>query len=814
MSFRVFLIFCLGISLNFYSQEKKQLHISRTDQSPIIDGHPDDSIWKVAQEATDFTQFRPDAGVKADFETRTIVKMAYDNDAIYIFAYLYDDPKLIMSQLSKRDDFGQTDFFAVILNPNNDAQNDTNFFVMSSGVQADAIANPSIGEDFGWNAVWESAVQMQDDGWTVEMKIPYRCLRFSNQPIQTWGLQFHRHFRRNRSQYTWNPLNVRVGYLSLYHGELVGLENIEPPTRLSLYPFTSGLYNNFDGQTDSDLNVGVDVKYGITENFTLDMTLIPDFSQAGFDNLELNLSPFEQTFSEQRQFFTEGVDLFNKGDLFFSRRVGNAPSGSIELNDDEDVVRFPLTVKVLNAAKVSGRTKNGLGVGVFNAVTEKTDATIKNLTSEEIRNEVVEPLTNYNILVADQQFNKNSSASIINTSVLRNGSFRDANVTGLLADVTNKRNTYNVKGEIKRSDVHENGESTEGYRTDFGIYKVSGNYQYGFEHRYADTKYDINDLGLLLRNNFNQFEAGLSYRTFEPTKTLNNYRWEVGVNYNRLSNPNTYAGTSINASYNAQTKRTLLNYGVNINFQPGTQYDYFEPRSPGRYFIYENRLEPSFYYSSTYNNPFALDIRGGGVYFFEEVRETYEYYFRVSPRFRFNDRFILIYSFDYNRSYKDRGYATTINDDIIFGERNQRVLTNRLRGEYNFNPYHALGLTFRNYWSTVDYYNDLYTLAQNGTLTQALGYKADELQDDPNINFSTWNLDLNYTWQFAPGSFLTALYRNQLFNLDDQSEINYNQSLKSLFDQPIQHTFSLKLQYFLDYNDAKSFFKGKNKKTS
>src|SRR5690606_16595602 len=156
----------------------------------------------------------------------------------------------------------------------------------------------------------------------------------------------------------------------------------------------------------------------------------------------LNLGPFEQQYAEQRQFFTEGVDLFTKGNLFYSRRVGSSPTGSVNTQENEVVTNYPQAVKTLNAIKVSGRTKKGLGIGVFNAITETTYARIKDTLTGETRREVVEPFSNYNILVVDQQFNKNSSVSLINTSVLRQGHFRDANVTGLLFDISNKKNTY------------------------------------------------------------------------------------------------------------------------------------------------------------------------------------------------------------------------------------------------------------------------------------------------------------------------------------------------------------------------------------
>ena len=195
-------VFALLFIFQLSAQDKKSLQIARTESAPKIDGVFDEPIWATAEEAVEFTQFRPTVGVKDTEANKTVVKMTYDDQAIYVAAYLYDDPSLIAKQLSSRDNFGNADFFGFILNPNNDAQNDTEFFVFASGTQADAIANPNIGEDFGWNAVWSSAVKINDDGWTVEIKIPYRCLRFDNKDLETWGVQFHRRFRRDESQYT------------------------------------------------------------------------------------------------------------------------------------------------------------------------------------------------------------------------------------------------------------------------------------------------------------------------------------------------------------------------------------------------------------------------------------------------------------------------------------------------------------------------------------------------------------------------------------------------------------------------------------
>ncbi|MFL0352703.1 DUF5916 domain-containing protein [Xanthomarina sp. GH4-25] len=809
MKYVSFLIFYLFFYISIQAQEKKSLHIQRATVAPKIDGVLDDAIWQNADLAGNFTQFRPDIGIKETHNKRTVVRVAYDDDAIYFGAYLYDNPDEILKQFQSRDNFGINDFFAVVLNPNNDSQNDTEFFVFPTGNQADAIISPNIGEDFGWDAVWESAVKIVHDGWVVEMKIPYSALRFSNKKEHIWGLQFHRQFRTDRSQYTWNPLNPEVGSSSLYHGEITGIKDITPPTRLMLYPYASTVISkNGSEDIEDEYHLGMDLKYGITENFTLDATLIPDFSQVGFDDVELNLGPFEQQFSEQRQFFTEGVDLFTKGNLFYSRRVGNAPTGNPTLETNEIIPDYPDKVKTLNAFKVSGRTKSGLGVGIFNAITQKTYATAVDTISNTSRSELVEPLANYNIFVIDQQFNGNSSVSLINTNVTRNGHFRDANVTAALLDYANKKNTIGIEAAVKHSYLNLKDENQSGFNAEFEIGKISGNYQYSFEYELADKNYDINDLGINFRNNYSNFNVDFSYRIFEPTKNLINFNYNFWANYNMLFNPSTYSGKNIGGGISFQNKN-LLGYGGSFNYEIGKQYDYFEARTEGRYFIYENWINTNAWVSSNYNNTFAYDANLGFGTMFENDRDMFNFNVSVSPRVRFNDRFTLIYNADFSNSNGGRGFIQDIGDDIVFGQRDRTTLVNSLTGNYNFNVLHALSLSFRNYWSVVTYENQLYTLEDNGRLSTKDNYTLADI-DDPNVNFNTWNLDFGYSWQFAPGSMLTALYRNRLFDFSNASRDTYFNSVGHLFKQPIDHNFSIRVVYYIDYNNVKNIFNKKH----
>jgi hypothetical protein len=221
------------------------------------------------------------------------------------------DAANIPQEFASRDNFSQADFFLVTINPNDDGQNPFEFIIQSTGNQADAkISNGN--EDFNWSAVWKSDVAITPEGWQIEIEIPYRAIRFTNSPVQSWGVNFHRRLENLNEQHTWSFIDNSIGRWTQYDGLIEGFENIKPPTRLNLYPYASAATTLFEGDTQFDWSAGMDVKYGLTENFTLDATLIPDFSQVGFDDVVLNLGPFEQQFSEQRQFFTEGTELFNK----------------------------------------------------------------------------------------------------------------------------------------------------------------------------------------------------------------------------------------------------------------------------------------------------------------------------------------------------------------------------------------------------------------------------------------------------------------------------------------------------------------------
>jgi hypothetical protein len=222
--------------------------------------------------------------------------------------------------------------------------------------------------DFSWNAVWTSAVKITDEGWIVEIEIPYSAIRFPKQEVQVWGINFQRTVRRSREITVWNPVD-RSYSEDDQNGILNGITQIKAPLRLELYPFASGYYQITPEASGFSYAAGMDLKYGINEAYTLDMTLVPDFGQRRSDQIVLNLTPYEVKYTENRQFFTEGMELFNKSDLFYSRRIGKQPLNYNDawnaVGEGETLVENPGETRLINATKVSGRNSKNLGIGYF-----------------------------------------------------------------------------------------------------------------------------------------------------------------------------------------------------------------------------------------------------------------------------------------------------------------------------------------------------------------------------------------------------------------------------------------------------------------
>jgi hypothetical protein len=791
----VFTFILFGSTLCF--GQKKILQAVSSNEKITIDGKLDEISWINTPFAKDFFSFEPENGTLEPKNQRSEVKIIYNDNAIYIGAILYDDsPNKIQKEITQRDNFGTSDLFGVFINGFNDGQQDFRFFVSAAGVQMDCLAT-ELKEDFTWDAIWNSEVKITDFGWVVEMEIPYAALRFSTKEKQIWGINFFREIRRDRQKYTWSLVDRAIGSVINQAGILEGIENIKTPTRLFFIPYTSAYVESFENNTESQFKIGMDIKYGINDSFTLDAILIPDFGQAAFDNVILNLGPFEQQFNENRPFFTEGTDLFNKGNLLYTRRIGGPPTNRPNIGVDEVVSEKTNSVNLINAVKISGRTAEGLGIGFLNAITEETFATITNTVTNESRKELVEPLTNYNVLVFDQRFNQNSSVSFVNTNVTRFGNFRDANVTGIIYNINSADNKFNISGDLKMTSIYDS-EEPNGYSSYFSIGKTYGKSRYSLATNYVSENFEINDLGINFVTNYQNLYANYNYRILNPSKYFNSFRVSTDL-YMEFENTTGLTQTMwLDVSVNSSTlKNDFVGYGFIIN--PKSTYNFYEPRERGRYLAIPASGSANVYFSSNYNRKFALDIGPTFGVFDQENRNFYE--LNVSPRYRFSDRFTLIYQFNYLQQNSDIGWVDQVDADIIMAERDRLTITNGLTGKYAISNKMTLNLTSRYYWSIAENIN-FYSLSNDGSFEIYPSYNLNK-----DSNFNIWNFDLTYSWWFAPGSEIRALYRNNAQNLTNVIDEDFGSNANNLLENNLRHVFSVSFRYFIDYNKAKNWVK-------
>jgi hypothetical protein len=802
---------CLG---NFLFAQQKTLPAIKTNQAPRIDGVLNDPVWQLSSPATDFIQNFPEVGAPAS--QKTVVRVLYSDRAIYIGAYLYDDPALIRRQITARDEEQQKDldYFAVFLDTYNDHQNGFQFLATSANVQSDARLAPNVTVGFGnygdktWDAVWDSKVSIQPDGWIVEMEIPYISLRFSKAEVQNWGIQFLRSVRRTNETSYWNFVDPNVNGFVNQFGLLQNLVDIKPPLRLSFSPYVSTGYRKVpesNGFRNEWLKSGgMDVKYGINESFTLDATLVPDFGQVISDNVINNLTPYEVQFDEYRPFFTEGTEIFNKSGLFYSRRIGATPSGYYavealaESDPDVEVVRNPGRTQLYNAIKLSGRTPKKLGIGIFNAVGAPMYASIRNKSTGERSRINTEVLTNYNIIVLDQALKGRSYLTFTNTNVLRQGSADDANVSGLDFSFYDRKNNFNLRGLFHYSRVFSDNDY-DGYQTSLRAGKVSGKWQYYVQNQLRSANFDPTDLGYLQTANQNVTNAQISYNDFTPGKHFLNYNVRFNLAYRRLFDPNVFNEAVFELSTFLYF-RNFWDLSVDLGYLPD-QHDYFVL---GRPFVKYAR-RPQYGYlaiNGSTDSRKRLYVSWEAIVadFFKNPEKKY-YELGGGLRYRFSNKLTAELSHNYGT---ETDYIINAGRDNLGEPRiafvDFREVTSIFSAIYNFTPRINLTLRVRHYWSNVDIKRRAYLNASGLPVLESPVTAVD------NVNY--FNTDAFFTWDFRYGSRLILGYKNWLGDdqvgvVDGVKHRRYLNNFGQTFNLRHGAELTVRFIYFLDYNQLR-----------
>ena len=577
----------------------------RLSSTVAIDGRLDEPVWRDGAPATAFRQVEPREG--ASPSERTEVRIAYDADALYIAARMFDaDPAGIVARLGRRDAETNSDYFGVFIDSYHDHRSSFRFFVNAAGVRLDDVtSSDESAADASWDPVWETAARVDEQGWTVEIRIPLSQLRFSGAADQEWGINFERYIQRRGElvRWSWVP-NSETGYASRF-GHLVGLRDLAAARshRMEIMPYAVS-QGDFETGVDRDdpfhrarrgrTTVGADFKYGLSAGLTLTGTINPDFGQVEADPAEVNLTVYETYFQERRPFFVEGASLFafppsafGAPELFYSRRIGRPPAGGVP--DDVAFADVPEVTAIRGAAKLSGKV-GAWSIALLDAVTAKERADV--LGADDLRGTVpVEPRTNYAVLGLQRDFRNGASGlGLLATSVLRDidtvslrflrGSahsggvdffhrfardqFRiSGTVTGSLlrgdsssiiaAQRSSARYYQRPDQSYAPFDIH--AKSMSGYNVSFSGGKVAGRWLYGTDFIATSPGFEINDLGYQQSADRIFHGLRLSHRWLRPTRLT-----RFAQAYVNESNSWNYGGTRVTNGVFTGLYAQLLNY--------------------------------------------------------------------------------------------------------------------------------------------------------------------------------------------------------------------------------------------------------------
>ena len=417
----VILIFLIPPLASGQSIEKKRYKATRITEAPVINGILDEEFWKSGKWTDDFIQYEPYNGNPAS--QRTEFSILFDDDNLYVGVKAFDtSPDSIVRRLTRRDQV-DGDLVAVIFDSFHDLRTGFLFGVSATGVKYDLMfTNDGQNDDESWDPNWWVRTLINREGWVAEMKIPFSQVRFDKNSDNIWGLQLARMFYRKNETAFWQHIPKDSPGIIHMFGEISGLDKIKPRKIFDVTPYGVARAETFKAEPENPflkkgrnfgINGGIDAKIGVTNNMTMDLTLNPDFGQVEADPSEVNLTAYETFFKEKRPFFIEGNNITNfqiglgNGDigndnLFYSRRIGRRPQGYPDLKEGW-AADVPAFTTIFGAAKLTGKTKNGLSLGFIEAITAEEKAEIDTLGGTT--HQAVEPLTNYFIGRVQRDFN-------------------------------------------------------------------------------------------------------------------------------------------------------------------------------------------------------------------------------------------------------------------------------------------------------------------------------------------------------------------------------------------------------------------------
>lgn len=852
---------------------KREVIGHRIDKPLKIDGYLTEDLYQTTSNQQ-FIQSEPDNGDLATESTE--VWVGYDDAALYIGARLWDSiPDSIVGRLARRDEDENSDEFWVAIDSYNDKRSGFYFITNPNGsIQDGTIANDSWLDDT-WDGIWEWKTRIDDKGWTVEIRIPFSQLRFNKQEVYTWGINFARQLQRRNefSLFIFYPRG-ESGMVSRF-ATLHGIANIDPPKRLEIMPYLTSGYsilpstkdNPFYEGQDSNLGLGADVKLGLGSNLTLDVSINPDFGQVEVDPSTINLSDYETYYEEKRPFFVEGASIFSFGsggpsnrwnfnffepDFFYSRRIGRAPQGDAS----GDWVDIPSATRILGAAKISGKLKGDWSLGGLTSLTKREFASID--TGGIITSEEVEPLTAYNLLRIQKEYNDGlQGLGAIGTHVYRDfknrnlrkvltdnvqafgvdgwaffnaerewviagwiGATRVSGSTERLLSLQHNSSHYFQRPDAEHVEVDSNMTEMTGIAGRFVLNKEKGHWQFNTALGFITPGYESNDMGLNFGTDRINHHLVVGYRWYDPGKIFRSAR----LNAAYMTNHN-FGGYKINESIFLFGWAQFLNYWSIDTFTAWGPLTLNDRHLRGGPMV---ESPDGTYVDLGFNSDGRKNIvfgGGGDIGFNSKGGDNYGVRFGLEVKI--GTQLNLSFSPSYNESRTIAQYITTVDDPAasdMYGKRyvlsqiDQKTISTDIRIDYALSPTLSLQAYIQPFIAVGKYtrfkefikprsYDFLYYGEEGSTITETeSGYVIDPTGGDDSDAFEISNPDFNYKalvgnavlrWEFKPGSTLYLVWTRNGTNFNNPGDFQLFRDLNDLMGVTTDNVFAIKVSYWM-----------------
>ena len=818
---------------------------------PKIDGELDDEIWKLGEWHGDFTQQQPVGGVEGT--ENTYIKVLYDRSNLFVAIVCQDsEPGLIRDIFDRRDALNG-DMAGIAIDSYFDKRTAFEFNLSAAGQKMDLKHLGDYLWDFNWNGVWDGATSKSDTGWVAEMKIPFSQIRYADQEQHVWGMHVWRWITRKAEEDQWQYIPKEAPAMVYLFGELQGVENIRGSRQVELLPYASAMLEKQAGNEAFDPfrpNAGLDAKVGISSDYTLDLTINPDFGQVEADPSVLNLTSFETFYEEKRPFFLEGNDIFDfelDGDIpYYSRRIGSAPVFP-DSYDSREISEIPNLTTILGAAKLTGKSSKGLSVGLVNGLTAEEFAVAGDTVGNEEKIQVA-PMSNYLSSRVKREF-KEGNTIVGGTFSLVNRISADSAIHELkptsavsggldLLHYWNNKNYYfevkSIASQLQGSQqaiLQEQVAHTHRYQRPDADYlildslreqltghggliqvgKKGGTLNFNLMGQYRSPGLNLNDMGYMRQADFIGQGTEISYEMNEPGSWIRNYTIKLNQKAQwSFGGENTYN--------KAGSEFTLMNNSL-WQFYVSYHYDFSHLDTRELRGGPALRIDGEHQVASLVTTNPSKDFAGiwgfhFNAYGVDDSRQAVLYGgFNWTP-FR-KLKFVVRASVNnrrYHQQYADilEGAQETL---YLVGHIDHRTASFTFRGELFFTPELSLQYYGSPYYS-VGAYDDFKRVDQSGSKdisrrlepldvtydSELNSYSFDHNSEtwsfgNPDFSFMQFRSNLVFRWEYKLGSTLYLVWAHDRSGLESLHN-PISDIAGDLFGTKGNHVFMLKLNFW------------------